>query len=87
MRTVEIDGQAFEVRGLKRKEVKQLKREGIILVNLDPEMGEDAMDKVFDMVFTTDQIEEIDELQNADALQIWSAILLETYGAPGEEKN
>ncbi|BBO92051.1 hypothetical protein [Desulfosarcina ovata] len=87
MRTVTLGSNDFDVRPLKRKEVKQLRKDGITLVNLDPAKGEEAMDRVFDMVFTPDQIAVIDELDNPDALKLWSAVLKETYGAQDEEKN
>lgn len=87
MREIKVSDQLFEIRPLKRKEVKQLRRDGFNLANLDPESGEEAMDRVFDMVFTPDQLALIDDLDNPDALKLWGAVLAETYGSPAEEKN
>lgn len=87
MRTITINEQSFDVRGLKRKEVKTLRNEGLSLTSLDPETSEQAMERVFEMIFSPDQINQIDELQNVDALKLWTAALSETYGSPGEEKN
>lgn len=87
MRTIEIDTHKYEIRALKRKEVKQLRKNGYILTALDPKTAEDAMDIVFEMVFTSEQLTQIDEMPNPDALKLWSGILKETYGAPDEEKN
>ncbi len=87
MRTIEVNGQSFDVRPLKRGEVKQLRKAGFNLVALDPPTAEDAMDAVFELIFTPDQISAIDALDNPDALKVWSAVLVETYGSRGEEKN
>lgn len=87
MRTITINENNFEIRPLKRKEVKQLRAEGYNLTALALGTGEEAMDRVFAMVFTPEQISIIDELDNPDAIKLWSGILKETYGAPGEEKN
>jgi hypothetical protein len=87
MRTIEIDTHKYEIRALKRKEVKQLRKNGYILTALDPQTAEDAMDQVFQLVFSPEQISQIDERPNPDALKLWSGILKETYGAPDEEKN
>jgi hypothetical protein len=87
MRTIEINGREFEVHGLKRKEVKVLKKEGYVLASLDHKSADDCMDRAFEMVFTDDQLEAIDEIQNADAIKLWQAMLLETYGVvPENEK-
>lgn len=87
MRTIEIDGRPWEIRGLKRKQVKQLKRDGHDLTNLQAERADDAVDAVFAMAFGPEELEVIEEMYNADVMRLWSAILKETYGAPGEEKN
>lgn len=87
MRTVIIDGRSFEVRGLKRKQVKQLKRDGFNLTDLKPETADDAMDAVFAATFGDADLSAIDEMRNGDALRLWTAILKETFGAPDEEKN
>ena len=88
MRIVTIDEHKFEVRGLLRGEVKELRREhDIVLVNLSPANAEEAQDRVFELIFSLEDLERIDALPNADALKLWQAVLKETYGAKDEEKN
>jgi len=86
MREVEINGTIFEVRGLKRKEIKKLRKDGIVLTGLDAEKADIAMDLIFELLFAN-QIELIDDMENADALKLWVAVMRETYGASDEEKN
>ena len=87
MRELKLEGQIFEVRGLKRKEVKALNREGFNLVELDIGNADEAMDRVFECVFSKAEIKKIDDLENKNAIELWRAILKETYGAVDEEKN
>lgn len=87
MRKVNLDGEQIEVRGLKRKEVKALNREGIYLTELTPRQAEEAMDKVFDMVFSEAELARIEEAPNVAVMDVWQGVLKETYGAPDEEKN
>lgn len=87
MREITINGVEFEIRPLKRKEVKEMRKKGMPLTTLSPDLAEQAMESVFEMVFTPEQIEIIDELDNPDSLKLWNGILKETYGDKGEEKN
>lgn len=87
MRKVNLDGEDIEIRGLKRKEVKALKKEGIHLTELSPRQAEDAMDRVFEMVFSEADLARIDEAPNKNVMNVWTGVLKETYGAPDEEKN
>lgn len=87
MRELEINGQIFKARPLKRKEVKQIKADGFNMFKLEVEKADDAVDAIFDIAFTPEEIQQIDELDNADALKIFKAVLAETYGDPEEEKN
>ena len=87
MRTVEIEGRAWEVRGLKRKQVKELKKGGINLADLAPGKADEAMDAVFAKTFSAEDVALIDEMLNADAMRLWVAIIRETFGATEEEKN
>ncbi len=87
MRTVTIDGQDFEIRPLKRKEIKQLKANGFNLAALKAEKADDAMEAVFEMVFDVDERRAIDEMIQSQALKLWKAVLMETYGSGDEEKN
>ena len=87
-REIELDGQKFIARSLKRKELKKLRKEkGIVLSNLDVEKAEEAMDEVFGIVFTEEENEKIDDLDKSKAMHLWTEILKETYGSYEEEKN
>ncbi len=88
MREIEIDGTTFNVRGLKRKEVKKLKKDGFnIMGGLDQDQADDAMDKVFELIFDESEIEQLDDLVFSKAMEIWVTVLKETFGAKDEEKN
>ena len=87
MREVEIGGQKFDVRSLKRKEVKELIGAGMNPSSLPVEKADECMDKVFSYVFTKDQNKQIDELDQKDAMALFAHVLKETYGAKDEEKN
>lgn len=87
MRTITIDNNEFEVRPLTRGEVKALRKEGYNLTALNSDVAEEAVDRVFGMIFDETKIAAIDALPNPEALKLWTGILKETYGAPGEAKN
>jgi len=88
MRDIKINKDVFTVRGLRRGELKKLRREnGINLLDLDLKNAEEAQDVVFDLVLSKQEIKKLDGLENRYALQVWQAILKETYGAEDEEKN
>lgn len=88
MRTIQlVDGISFDIRGLKRKELRELKQKGFDLDGLDPKKAEAAMDEVFSLILTPDRIEQIENMENKYAMAVWRACLKETYSAPDEEKN
>lgn len=87
MRTVTIDGKDFQIRPLKRKEIKKLKADGFNLAALKAEKADDAMEAVFEMVFDVDERRAIDEITQPQALRLWKSVLMETYGSGDEEKN
>ena len=64
MREIKVGNpeQSFDVRPLKRGEVKKLKADGLDINNLTPENADDCLDRVFDMIFDDRDIERIDEL-------------------------
>ena len=89
MRTVKTDnGREFKVRGLTRGEVKRLKStHGIVLTNITGANAEDALDLVLQMVLTESELLDLDDMPNRLAMDIWIAVLAETYGSREEEKN
>jgi hypothetical protein len=82
---IEVDSKAINVRGLKRREVKQLKRDGVNFSNLDNE----AIDDVMDTVFALQDLdrEAIDELCYGDASRIFRTIMELTFMTGEEQKN
>lgn len=86
-RGVEVAGKVMSVRGLKRKEIKVLKKKGFYLNNLKIEQIDDALDLVFGMLFSKKDIELIEDSTYAVGNRVWMAILKETFGAEDEEKN
>lgn len=78
---------SFTVRALKRREVKQLKKEGFNLGYLEAEKADDCMDRVFGMVFSAPELDAIEDLDQHEAIKLWNDVLKETYGAKDEEKN
>lgn len=81
------DKTTIEVRGLTRKEVKEFRAKGINFSAMQVGDAEEILDDVFSKIFTPEQIEKVDELENKYAIGIWNACLKETFGAPDEEKN
>jgi len=79
----------FEGRSLKRKEVKALKAKGYNMGNLRPEQVDDLMDEIFLLVFTPEQIAELDERDQKDCMKILNQIIAETSGSvsPDDAKN
>ena len=87
-RELNVEGICLTVRPLKRGEIKSLKKEGFNLSNIDPETADALLDRVFDMIFTEEEIGWIDELPYHYSIKtIWPEILKETFGSREEEKN
>jgi len=87
MREIEINKKSFNVRGLTRGEIKKLRKDGINLVTLTRENADEVVDKVFGLVFDAETVDVIDDMPNSAAMELWQAVLKETYGAWDEEKN
>lgn len=89
MRIVKSDsGRQFNVRGLTRGEVKRLRDDdGIVLTRITADNAELALDAVLEMVLSEHEFIELDDLPNRLAMDIWLAVLAETYGSRDEEKN
>ncbi len=86
MREVTIDGHVFEVRPLKRSEMKALKKQGFNLGKIDPAEMDDWLDKIMELALPG-RLEEIDDLPPKAANQLFEAVLKESYGDKTEEKN
>jgi hypothetical protein len=89
MRTIEIEGQKFEVRSLTRGEIKELQSFGYnyITCNLKQEKADKGLDKCLEILFDKKQMQFLDTCSNSKVRNLWIEILKETYGAPDEEKN
>lgn len=84
---IEINGREIKYRGLKRKEVKALKKEGFDLGRLDTEDVDEAMDRLFEKVLSPDDAAFLDEQVNRASFDVFKAIMAATYGDPAAEKN
>lgn len=88
MREVKItDSKTIEVNALTRGQIKELRKKGFNLMALANEQAEDAMDAALAMVLGADTIDALDGLPYPKTLEVWRAVLIETYGEPAEEKN
>ena len=87
MRDIEIANKVLSVRGLKRKEIKKLKKDGINLGDLKLEQIDDVLDTIFPMVFSKKDVELIEDAAYKESVKVWTAILEETFGSKDEEKN
>lgn len=88
MREILKSDTVFKVRSLTRGEIKQLRSEGFELLNLTRENADAALERAFEMIFTEDEIRILDALENSPhIMEIWIALLAETYGHKDEEKN
>jgi len=86
-RKVKVGDNELSVRGLKRKEIKALKKKGYEIGKLKIEQVDDLIDEILPMIFNKKDVELIEDSPYKVSVQIWTAILKETYGSAGEEKN
>jgi hypothetical protein len=87
MRTKTFNNHEFDIRPLKRGEVKKLRKDGLNLAALPVDRADEAMDLVFEIVFDDADLAAIDELDNPHAMELWYAVIEETYGSKAEEGN
>lgn len=81
----EIGGMSFDLRPLKRGELRGLKKDGIVLHQLTMDNVDDAADAVFGILGL--DLEAIDDLAYPDFLKLWTEVLAESFGSRVEEKN
>jgi len=83
----------IEVRGLTRKEIKELKPNGFFLGFYNPPVGDlekmdEGIERVLDLcVLDKEKFEDLENENYFKTLQVFRAICAETYGAQDEEKN
>jgi len=87
MREIKIADKALSIRGLKRTEIKKLKEKGFNIENIESHQVDDLFDMVFPMLFSKEENDLIDDSVYRVSIQVWKAILAETFGAGDEEKN
>ena len=87
MREVKVEGKVYIIRGLKRKEVKALRKKGLAPLDVTPEKLDDVVDEALRLVLNKKEFESLDDLDNASVLKLWDALLRETYPAADEIKN
>jgi len=89
MRTIIIStGARINVRGLTRREVKNLADDDAInLYLIGPDKAQQAMDAVLELAVSEHDLAELDDLPNADAVKVYRGAMAETFGSRDEEKN
>ena len=90
MREVELqDGIKIDIRGLTRKEVKKLKKDGVDLLNpnIESKTAEDQVDTVIELILIKDQIKLFDDMEFRYYRHVYQQIMKETFGSVEEEKN
>jgi len=84
-------GNTIQVRGLKRKEMREFKKYGYHISRYRPpedlDLADEGMEKVLERMLKAEDLALLDELENRHTSAVWFAIIKETYGAPDEEKN
>ncbi len=80
-------GRDIPVRGLTRRELKEMKKKGLNPATLAAGKAEDAMDYVLALICTKDDLAYLDDQCNAEALAVYRRIMDLTYGRADEEKN
>lgn len=85
---VTIGKQKFTLRGLTRKEIKQLRGDGFPLEEIgsitDYEKRDEGLDRIFALSVTSG---DPDELTQGEALMLWAKVVAATYGGPEDSKN
>lgn len=77
----------LKARGLKRKEIRQLRENGYNLTKIDPTKGDEIVDAVLETVFIDKKEQaELDELEYSECLKIFTEILKLTFGSEEQEK-
>ncbi len=90
MQKIDIPGGVLEIRGLKRKELKKLRKYGYKNTSFSPAEDVDldeAIDKILELVLTKTELDLLDDAEPRHANEAWLAIIKETYGDPAAEKN
>ena len=87
MPTKEYGGKAFEIRGLRRGEIKTLRKNGFNLSKIDPSEADIVADEIVGMVLDADMQVKADDLLNIEYIKLFKDIMELTFGSPESEKN
>lgn len=86
MRQIKIDGKTYEVRALRRAEIRALSDLGIGSARFEPDR--ERFDEVLDRILETQfDAADLDGMENPDLIRLYEAVIAETWTHPGEEKN
>lgn len=80
-------GRDIRVRGLTRREVKQLRGKGLDPGHITAAFAEETMDAVMDMVLEKDDLDFLEDQVNAESLKVFRRILDLTFGKADAVKN
>lgn len=85
---VSIGGE-WEIRGLKRREVKQLKSEGFDIKDHEPDLEqiEQTAEKVLKIILTPEQFNLLDDLYDGEPIVLYTEVIKLTYPSGAEAKN
>lgn len=88
MRIVKSEtGRQFNVRGLTRGEVKALRADGVDLLDITRTNSEEALDRVLKLVLSDHEYDALDGMLYRVSMDVFEAVLKETFGSRDEEKN
>lgn len=86
--SVKIGKHEFKLRGLTRREIKALRKEGFPLESLgqveDYEKRDEGLDKIFSLAVASG---DPDDLTQGEGLKLWAEVVRETYGGKESRKN
>ena len=87
MQEVIVDGRPIPVRPLTRREVRELRDQGVNLAELSPGQVFEVVETVTDLVLDEEQRAFLDDRGFPESRAIYMAVLKETFGDPEAEKN
>jgi len=77
----------IKARPLTGGQIRELRKNGIMLNNIDPMKLDEIVDTVVEMAMTEDEIGELDKQPYNQTLSIFSGIIGLTYGRGDDAKN
>jgi len=89
MREIEVKGRTIQINPLKFSDVRSLTRQGLSVTHMAPHNAVSVIMAHMECALSDDELAILDDLDYSDPeiKAVYEAILAETYGSPGEEKN